>query len=215
MFANMARMQQPSLLSAMNELSNHDHSRFLTRTNMTSGRLESRGAAGADGGVSKNVFKEAITIQMTWPGAPTVYYGDEAGLTGWTDPDNRRTYPWGKEDADLINLHRTLAGVRKAYPVLKTGSIISLFAGHGIISYARFDCSECLIVCCNNLNHAEEIKIPVIRAGAENTAAFSTAFSTACGNHFETFEGMANNGWLSVSLPPESAIILCTKEMKR
>lgn len=215
MFANMARMQQPSLLSAMNELSNHDHSRFLTRTNMTSGRLESRGAAGADGGVSKNVFKEAITIQMTWPGAPTVYYGDEAGLTGWTDPDNRRTYPWGKEDADLINLHRTLAGVRKAYPVLKTGSIISLFAGHGIISYARFDCSECLIVCCNNLNHAEEIKIPVIRAGAENTAAFSTAFSTACGNHFETFEGKANNGWLSVSLPPESAIILCTKEMKR
>ena len=36
---------------------------------------------------------EAIAIQMTWPGAPTLYYGDEAGVCGFTDPDNRRTYP--------------------------------------------------------------------------------------------------------------------------
>ena len=182
---------------------------------MTSGRLESRGAAGADGGVSKNVFKEAITIQMTWPGAPTVYYGDEAGLTGWTDPDNRRTYPWGKEDTNLINMHRTLAGLRRAYPVLKTGSIIPLFAGYGMIAFARFDRSECLIVCCNNLNHTEEIKLPVIHAGAEVTAAFSTVFSTASGDHSERREERAVDGWLSLSLPPESAIILCTKEMKR
>ncbi len=40
-------------------------------------------------------------MQMTWPGAPTIYYGDEAGVCGWTDPDSRRTYPWGGENLEL------------------------------------------------------------------------------------------------------------------
>ena len=48
------------------------------------------------------VMREAVVMQMTWPGAPTVYYGDEAGVCGFTDPDNRRTYPWGHEDQELI-----------------------------------------------------------------------------------------------------------------
>ncbi len=39
---------------------------------------------------------------MTWPGAPTLYYGDEAGVCGFTDPDNRRTYPWGREDREAF-----------------------------------------------------------------------------------------------------------------
>ena len=39
---------------------------------------------------------------MTWVGAPTIYYGDEVGLCGFTDPDNRRTYPWGQEDKELL-----------------------------------------------------------------------------------------------------------------
>ena len=45
--------------------------------------------------VNVAVMREAVVMQMTWPGAPTVYYGDEAGVCGFTDPDNRRTYPWG------------------------------------------------------------------------------------------------------------------------
>ena len=56
-------------------------------------------AAGQD--INKAVFREAVVMQMTWPGAPTIYYGDEAGLCGFTDPDNRRTYPWGREDREL------------------------------------------------------------------------------------------------------------------
>ena len=43
-------------------------------------------------------MREAVTVQMTWVGAPTVYYGDEAGVCGFTDPDNRRTYPWGRRN---------------------------------------------------------------------------------------------------------------------
>ena len=54
-------------------------------------------------------------MQMTLPGAPTVYYGDEAGLTGWTDPDNRRTYPWGRENVDLIEFYKKAIKFHKKY----------------------------------------------------------------------------------------------------
>ena len=90
----------------MNELSNHDHSRFLTRTNRKVGRMNTLGPDAAGEGVNKAVMREAVLIQMTWPGARTIYYGDEAGLCGFTDPDNRRTYPWGREDQDLIAYQR-------------------------------------------------------------------------------------------------------------
>ena len=81
-------------MTAMNELSNHDHSRFLTRTNHKVGRVAHLGSEAAGQDINKAVFREAVVMQMTWPGAPTIYYGDEAGLCGFTDPDNRRTYPW-------------------------------------------------------------------------------------------------------------------------
>ena len=58
-------------------------------------------------------MREAVLIQMTWPGAPTIYYGDEAGLCGFTDPDNRRTYPWGREDQELIAYHKAAIKVHK------------------------------------------------------------------------------------------------------
>ena len=138
MLRKMARMQMPSLYSAMNELSNHDHSRFLTRTNRMVGRLGTHSTEAAGQGISKAVFREAVVIQMTWPGSPTIYYGDEAGLVGWTDPDCRRTYPWGYEDTDLIEMHRELTKLRKDNPVFANGSIKPLFADTGIICYTRF-----------------------------------------------------------------------------
>lgn len=90
---HMSNMMTPSLQVSMNELSNHDHSRFLTRTNHRVGRVQELGAEAANENVNVAVMREAVVMQMTWPGAPTVYYGDEAGVCGFTDPDNRRTYP--------------------------------------------------------------------------------------------------------------------------
>ena len=101
----MACMLTPSLQVAMNELSNHDHSRFLTRTNHIAGRVEQLGYKAAEEGINEAVFCEAVAVQMTWVGAPTVYYGDEVGVVGFTDPDNRRTFPWGNENQRLLNFH--------------------------------------------------------------------------------------------------------------
>lgn len=120
----MTRFHTQSLQVAMNELSNHDHSRFLTRTNRKVGRTAYLGPEAANEGVDKSIMRLAVMIQMTWPGAPTIYYGDEAGLCGWTDPDNRRAYPWGREDQDLIDFHKEIIRVHKDYQAMKTGSIL-------------------------------------------------------------------------------------------
>ena len=68
----MREFPSPALMSAMNELSNHDHSRFLTRTNRKVGRLATLGSEAASQGVDKAVFRLAVLIQMTWPGSPTI-----------------------------------------------------------------------------------------------------------------------------------------------
>ena len=79
-------------------------------------------------------------VQMTWPGAPTLYYGDEAGLCGFTDPDNRRTYPWGKEDKMLIRFHRDMIRIHRENPALRTGSVKFLHGDRNIpVSYTHLD----------------------------------------------------------------------------
>ena len=108
-----ARFSTPSLLTAMNELSNHDHSRFLTRTTRRGGRVEELGNEAAGEGISTAVMREAVTVQMTWPGAPTLCYGEEVGVGGSTDPDNRRVYPWGIEDKEMLAFHKAIIALHR------------------------------------------------------------------------------------------------------
>ncbi len=135
---NQKAMPDVALRIGMNELSNHDHSRFLTRTSRVVGRVEKLGPEAALEGVKMQVMRQAVMIQMTWTGAPTIYYGDEAGLGGFTDPDNRRTYPWGHEDKDLILYHKVLTGLRHTSRALRQGSLLRLPDADGLLAYARF-----------------------------------------------------------------------------
>lgn len=75
--------------------------------------------------------------QMTMPGAPCVYYGDEAGLTGGKDPDNRRTYPWGAENKKLQAYYRQMIHMRRTTAALQTGRFILLHADGDVLAYAR------------------------------------------------------------------------------
>ena len=162
---HMSRMQTPSLQVAMNELSNHDHSRFLTRTNRTVGRIGTAGPEAASVGINYGVFREAVMIQMTWPGAPTLYYGDEAGVCGWTDPDNRRTYPWGEENFELIEYHRYMIAIHKRSMALKKGSVKELAADRQLIAYGRSYKREKCVVVINNSASERRVKIPVWEIG--------------------------------------------------
>ena len=197
-----------SLQVAMNELSNHDHSRFLTRTNRKVGRLHTLGSQAANEGVNKNVFREAVVMQMTWPGAPTIYYGDEAGLCGFTDPDNRRTYPWGKEDKELIEFHKQMIKIHKLNNVLLTGSLMNLGQDYNYVAYGRFDSEEQIVVCVNNNNHEIEKEIDVWRIGVPLRARLQRiAYTGQDGFSFTTTIINAENGKIKVKLSPESACV--------
>ena len=158
---NGARMLGPSVNTAMNELSNHDHSRFLTRTNRVVGRVATMGPEAANSGVNKAIMREAVLIQMTWTGAPTIYYGDEAGLCGFTDPDNRRTYPWGREDHEMIEFHREMIRIRKENPELREGSIRRIHKDYNMIAYGRFTRKERCVIIINNNDHDRDIEMKI------------------------------------------------------
>ena len=164
----MARFSNESLSVAMNQLSNHDHSRFLTRTNRKIGRLHTSGSTEADTGVNRGIMKEAIAFQMTWVGAPTIYYGDEAGLTGWTDPDNRRSFPWGKEDNEIYTFYKKMVEIHKSRDVFATGSLDYLYMSYGIICFGRWDDDDKAVVILNNNDREYEIVVPVWRLETEN-----------------------------------------------
>lgn len=199
----------PSLQVAMNELSNHDHSRFLTRTNRKVGRTHTLGSHMANEGVNKAILREAVIMQMTWTGAPTIYYGDEAGLCGFTDPDNRRTYPWGREDMDLIAFHKEAIRIRKENPVLKTGSLMRLAADYNFLAYARFAGDEKMVVVVNNNNRSITKEISVWEAGVEDSMKMQRILlSYADGFTRDTFEYEVVNGRISIEMTPYTGLIL-------
>ena len=197
-----------SLQVSMNELSNHDHSRFLTRTNKKVGRLHTLGSKAAEEGINKAVFREAVVMQMTWPGAPTIYYGDEAGVCGFTDPDNRRTYPWGHEDRELIEFHKQMIRVHKLNGVLLTGSLMNLGEDYNYVAYGRFDKEEQIVVLVNNNDHEIEKEVSTWRIGVPKNAQMQRiAFTDQNGFSFNTVTIRAEDGKIKVKLPAESACV--------
>lgn len=202
-------MTMPSAYVAMNELSNHDHSRFLTRTNRKVGRVNTVGAAAADVGVNTAVMREAVLVQMTWPGAPTVYYGDEAGLCGFTDPDNRRAYPWGKEDQELIKFHKEMISIHKKHQELKTGSIKRLKSEKNFLSYGRFDKQGACVILLNNSEESVQKTVSVWELGIPMEATMTRIIMTNADTFTtEEKEIKVENGKITVVISKTTAAVL-------
>ena len=205
----MTRFHTQSLQVAMNELSNHDHSRFLTRTNRKVGRTAYLGPEAANEGVDKAIMRLAVMIQMTWPGAPTIYYGDEAGLCGWTDTDNRRAYPWGREDQDLIDFHKEIIRIHKDYQAMKTGSILFLHGQYQFISYGRFDEQDKFVVAINSGEQPVSVNLPVWRLGLTEATRMARLINTGTdGFSLETAMYSVENGILHLNCPPKYGVVI-------
>lgn len=206
---HMSNMLTPSLQVAMNELSNHDHSRFLTRTNHMVGRVEHLGAEAANEYVNKAVMREAVVMQMTWVGAPTIYYGDEAGVCGFTDPDNRRTYPWGREDHELIAFHKEAIRIHKEHLALRTGSLKILGGEENVLSYARFKGNDRIIIVINNRSERTEVKVPVWEAEIPAKCRMKRLlYSYKDGYTTEYEEYLVEDGEVVANMGPHSALVL-------
>ena len=199
----------PSAMVAMNELSNHDHSRFLTRTNKKVGRVNTLGSEAANEGVDKAVLREAVAIQMTWPGAPTIYYGDEAGMCGFTDPDNRRTYPWGNEDKELIRFHKEMIRIHKENREFLTGSVTYLAGEYNFLGYGRFNRREQSVILVNNSDQPIMKELTVWQLGIPKEAILRQLILTSKeGFTTEKKEYPVIGGKLMIALPPKAAVVL-------
>lgn len=86
-----------------------------------------------------SLLKLASLMQYTLPGIPCVYYGDEAGMEGYRDPFNRGCFPWGHEDAELVNWYRSLGKIRHSCEVLKQGTLEPYYADDDCFVYIRSD----------------------------------------------------------------------------
>ncbi len=111
-----------SFYAALNVLSTHDTKRLMSVF---------RG--------DKRRFMLAVLWQMCMPGVPHLYYGDEAGLRGAMDPENRKPYPWGREDEELLKAVGMLANIRKLYAVLQTGDWVPFSYGASLLCFVRYD----------------------------------------------------------------------------
>ena len=203
-----ARFTMPSAQVAMNELSNHDHSRFLTRTNKKVGRTAFAGPRAADMGVNTAVMRQAVEMQMTWVGAPTLYYGDEAGVCGWTDPDNRRSYPWGREDNELIRFHKEMIRIHRDYQVFKTGSMLYLHGENGLIVYGRFQGEEKAVIAVQTGGTQREIQVDVWRLGLKDGEKIASMMATdQQGFSLEALVLTVKDGKVSIPVGENGAVL--------
>lgn len=209
----MMTMHMPSLLVSMNELSNHDHSRFLTRTNRMVGRVNNLGYEAAEKYVQESVMRQAVAMQMTWIGAPTIYYGDEAGVCGFTDPDNRRTYPWGKENQGLLDFHKEAIRIHRGSSALRVGSLKILLGLDHVVAYARFDQREVVVTIINRGPEKNEVLIPVWEAEVPKQCEMEQLlYSYADGYSADRVLFPVDDGNLTLYMGENSAAILCYKK---
>ena len=119
----------------MNLLGNHDTERILTMFDE-----------------NIDLLKLALVIQMTLPGVPLIYYGDEAGLKGGKDPENRRTYPWGKVNEEILSIYKAFGKLRSSEEILKKGEFIPIVSDREYLTYQRVYNGEKIIVIINPNN---------------------------------------------------------------
>ena len=203
----MTKFTGSSLYTAMNQLSNHDHSRFLTRTNHKVGRASALGVAAASEDINIPLYKVAVLMQMTWPGAPTLYYGDEAGVCGFTDPDNRRTYPWGNADYPLVDYHRDMIMVHKCSSALRRGSFKFLKRMKNFISYGRFNEQERYVVAVNVGAETLEADVPVYLAEVADGFMVQAMLTNEKGYSIMPTKYAVKDGMMHVSLTANSGMV--------
>lgn len=133
-------------LAQLNLLASHDTARLLT-------------IAGGD----RASVELATLLLLTFPGAPSIYYGDEVGLPGAFDPDCRRGFPRSPSafDEDILTLHRHLIALRRQHPVLRSGRYRMLYGEGLVYGFARHTDTEAAIAVINAATTAADVSIPL------------------------------------------------------
>lgn len=149
-----------------NELGTHDTPRFATR---------------CGGDIWKTYL--GLIFQMTYIGTPTIYYGDEYGMQGGADPDNRRTFDWSQATTanSAVALTQNLIAIRNQYPALRTGSFMTLITDdtNQIYAFGRFDQTNRIAVVLNNDSVSHTVTVPVWQLSMVNGSTVTDQLSGA------------------------------------
>ena len=151
--------------SLMNFLSTHDTPRILTvlGADHVPGSKEERAVfrlSPARRQLGLKRLRLAALVLFTFPGAPTVYYGDEAGMEGWEDPFNRAGYPWGQEDSELKSFFSKLAHLRREQPALQTGQLHWRWTAGSLLVFARELNGQLLTTVVNAADTPQTLTLP-------------------------------------------------------
>ena len=162
LYANLELLReaypQQSLFALMNLLSTHDQARALYHFGL---RDDSDARAQAQ---AKQRLRLAVLFQMIYPGSPAIYYGDEVGLAGGDDPDNRRPYPWadegGQPDQALLADFKRLTQMRQRHAVLRHGTLEApLYADANVIVLLRRNGDRWALTATNNAETPRRVRI--------------------------------------------------------
>jgi cyclomaltodextrinase len=168
----------------LNLLGSHDTPRFITMVNG-----------------NKSALKLAMLFQMTMPGAPTIYYGDEIGLSGGYDPGSRGGMPWDRArwDMDLLDYVRATVHLRRAHPALRRGTYRTLLAEGECYAFERVYQAERLVVAFNTADQDMTLRIPFESGAGQPDVVFGSAQAS--------FDGDT----LVLQAPPRSGIVIAFK----
>ena len=184
---------------AMNFLGTHDTPRILTLLgagHIPAAKEERAAFALSPAQLARGRAKLRLAGMLLYgfPGSPTLFYGDEAGMQGFEDPLNRGTYPWGREDTGLLDFFRALGRLRKERRSLQSGSLTYIYAQGGGLVITREHEGETTMVALNAGDEALTLTLPWPRGTAEDGLT---------GQRF-----LAVNGQLRLSLPPLDGVVL-------
>ncbi|WDC84716.1 alpha-amylase family glycosyl hydrolase [Caloramator sp. mosi_1] len=150
--------QKEAFYAMFNLIDSHDTQRAISA--FDGYEKSQKAVAEAPSENAKKLLKLAVLMQMTYPGAPVIYYGDEAALYGADDPDNRRTFPWGKGDKDMVEWYAKLSNIRRNYEVLRTGEITPIEL-EGLFAFKRtLGNEEAYVLINNDVEKTVELSIP-------------------------------------------------------
>lgn len=172
--------------SQLNLLDSHDTARTLWTVNE-----------------DKSALRLCTLFQITMPGAPCIYYGDEIGMTGATDPHCRAAFPWQDEtqwDQQLLDFHRRAIAMRHRYPVLSMGDYETLYADHTIYAFRRTTADVSAIIIFNTGHHPVTLDLPV-PALQDVTCRYDHVWQTG-------EQSMVQGKLSKVTVPSRDAVVL-------
>ncbi len=168
-----------NFLAAMNLIGSHDRIRILTLLGEASEKDHFKDKSREEFRLAPQARELAVKrlkllslIQMTFPGVPCVYYGDEVGMEGFADPYNRGPYPWGREDTEIQEWYKRILRLRKEYGVFHQGDFSSFVSGDEIYGYKLSGKEEEITILVNR-SLTEEIEVEItpgiFSSGDENS----------------------------------------------